>query len=295
MKTQNVDTVKQHYVPRFYLEQFIGKDGFIWGWNIEKKKRFPTQPSDICFINNYYEAELNNSNSESKKFLLYNEIEKTLSKMESKYSTIYKLVLNICSDKENKNIPVLRKDERTILGRFFTNMFLRNPNTLDLLWDEKEFNDLRKNDEFDAICELFNKLNIGNYEAISKLAFFKGVLTDFDSRTYYNHISKDMLDLKIVFLVSHLGGFITTDFPANLGVDNSILTQNKKSGYFPLSPKVAVLYGDYDGIKSNRIMNVDLDSVAELNEKYLNSISGKYKYILSNDVKVLQKAVGVID
>lgn len=82
-------TKKQHFVPQFYLKNFItNKNLFVF--DRQKNSSFECSPKDICYKNYLYESEWQKFNPKLGKFISPNEIEKNFSSEEREYNIIPK-------------------------------------------------------------------------------------------------------------------------------------------------------------------------------------------------------------
>ena len=77
----------QHYVPQFYLRQFIDEDKFVHCFRKANGKTFPAHTDDICFKEYGYEV---NTTFEKTKFLMPNEIENMFRALENEYNQVLK-------------------------------------------------------------------------------------------------------------------------------------------------------------------------------------------------------------
>jgi len=286
-------TVKQHYVPRFYLEQFVGKESFIYVWNVEKKKYFVSRPKDICYEDNLYETAWENESTEHGKYVLHNQIEKYFSRCELEYANLQKIILDICGNDENKNALVLNSREKILLRKFFANMLLRNPYTMDKLGIDGSLDDIEGNSEIEALRYVSNLLGIYDFDALIQMSYKKAVLMDELPESYVNGVCHDLEDVSLEFLYSKEGGFITADFPVSFGRDSSIMDGSIQTAYFALSPNVSVLWGNYKELKkrSNRVVEIDMESVIDFNKIFLRGNSGRYKYVFADNKEALEACI----
>lgn len=286
-------TVKQHYVPRFYLEYFVGKDSFIHVWNVEKKTFIVTRPKDICYEDNLYETAWEKESPELGKYVLHNQIEKYFSRCEAEFANLQKLILDVCLNDENKNALILHAQEKKLLRRFFANMLLRNPYTMEKLGVDGSLDDLEGNSEIEALREVTKALGINDFDALAQMSYKKVVLMDELPESYVNGVCHDLEDVALEFFYSKDGGFITADFPVSFGRDSEIKAGNIQTAYFPISPKVAVLWGNYKDLKkrSNRVVEVDMESVIDFNRTFLNGNAGRYKYVFADCKEALEACI----
>ena len=105
--------------------------------------------------------------------------------------------------------------------------------------------------------------------------------------------SHDLEDVALEFFYSKAGGFITSDFPVSFGRDSGIKAENIQTAYFPISPKVAVLWGNYEDLKrrSNRVVEVNTESVIDFNKTFLKGNAGRYKYVFADCKEALEACI----
>ena len=87
-KNMELKTIKQHYVPQFYLNNFINENQKLNVYDRKKKCFFEASPKEICFENYLHETLWEDANPRLGKYILPNQIEKSLSVQESTYSAI---------------------------------------------------------------------------------------------------------------------------------------------------------------------------------------------------------------
>lgn len=285
--------MRQHYVPRFYLEYFVGKDSFIHVWNSEKNRFIVSKPKDICYEDNLYETAWEKESPVLGKYVLHNQIEKYFSRCEAEFANIQKLIIDICLNDNNKKALILNAQEKKLLRRFFANMLLRNPYTMDKLGVDGSLDDLKGNTDIEAFREVVKVLGINDLEALMQMSYKKAVLVDELPESYVNGVCHDLENLSLEFFYSKEGGFITADFPVSFGKDSSIKGDNMQIAYFPLSPKVAVLWGNYEDIKnrSNRVVEVSMELVTDFNKTFLQGNVGRYKYVFADCKKTLEACI----
>ena len=285
--------MRQHYVPRFYLEYFVGKDSFIHVWNSEKNRFIVSKPKDICYEDNLYETAWEKESPVLGKYVLHNQFEKYFSRCEAEFANIQKLIIDICLNDNNKKALILNAQEKKLLRRFFANMLLRNPYTMDKLGVDGSLDDLKGNTDIEAFREVVKVLGINDLEALMQMSYKKAVLVDELPESYVNGVCHDLENLSLEFFYSKEGGFITADFPVSFGKDSSIKGDNMQIAYFPLSPKVAVLWGNYEDIKnrSNRVVEVSMELVTDFNKTFLQGNVGRYKYVFADCKKTLEACI----
>lgn len=89
-------TRKQHFIPVFYLKNFCNNDGLLTVYNCKTGKYYRKKPDNICYDEYLYETEWEHEieigEDESKKFVLFNEIEKHFAERERVFSKTLKKI-----------------------------------------------------------------------------------------------------------------------------------------------------------------------------------------------------------
>jgi len=104
-------TKRQHFVPRFYLNNFCDTDGYIWTHDSRRGEARRTTPENTGFETNIYSPEM----EDGKRF---DEIEGILAKIESMAAPLLTRLLN--SEK-------LDVEEKAAMSRFIASMVVRSP------------------------------------------------------------------------------------------------------------------------------------------------------------------------
>ena len=82
-------TKKQHYVPIFYLKNFLSQNSKkLYIYDKEKKRYFQAMPKNLCNKNYLYETQMDKDHT--KDFIFPNEIENQFSSFEGKCATLIK-------------------------------------------------------------------------------------------------------------------------------------------------------------------------------------------------------------
>lgn len=121
-------TVKQHYIPQFYLKQFSDNKKVLYQYDIVNNKSFsaPVSVESICFEKNLYEFKDNNGN-----IVEENLIEKWLSVYEGEFAKTFRNIQNKATHKDNfHTLCFLTREEKVLLVFFMATLILRNPEIL---------------------------------------------------------------------------------------------------------------------------------------------------------------------
>lgn len=284
-------TIKQHYVPQFYLKGFVGKNGKIWVYDRLVDKYFETNTKKICYEKNLYETRVNDINSKIGEYVLPNQLENKFAKFEGEYSSLIKRITNICKSPQNAKALICNANDKMSLASFVANMFLRNPWSLAQAGFNFMIEELKENEEIRTIDNLSQSIGIGDINSLvehaSKMVFLD---ENFDGSVQQKLI-EELLGLKFSFFVSEDYQFVTSNFPIIYGMydlkDGLIHFSNI---FLPLQPNIALIYSNSDTIKPfrNRICTINEDKVKSMNRMYLLTDIEKTRFMIAkneNDLK----------
>ena len=285
-------TEREHFVPRFYLKHFINNKSQISVYDFEKKCFFPGSPNTMLFENNLYETPFENANEKLGQFVSQNNIENIFEKEESKFAKLLKDIVNRCSNPQNAAALILSSSEKDLLCALAINFLLRNPKNMESLRLNNLDADFLSGDFYTALKELLEKMNIGGAESICKAAQKKAMLTyEFDG-AFPNKLVKSIRKLNFTFYYAKENEFISSDMPVCFGTDNAIVGDDKTCLYLALSPRVAVLFGNYKNSRMhrNRVIEISESTVDNLN---FEMIRKKYytRFIFARDIEVLRNVL----
>lgn len=283
-------TKKQHYVPQFYLRNFTSDDNKLWVFDREKKEYYHSAPKDICFEKFLYETPWEDANPKLGKYVLENQIEDYFAEKEREYSFLLKKIIGICREPRNKNALICNAQEKEVLASFIANMFLRNPWLLKHIDSDTLLEELKGNEEIEAIEQALHLMKFGGMESLVKAANKKVWLTgEFNGA----RLAPDIQKLNYVILVTENEQFVTSSFPVICELyDNEEGITMPKSIYAPIHPRVSLLYNDtIPNNHRNRIRVVNEDTSYRLNRIYLRRCKEQIKFIMSKDKQLLKSVV----
>ena len=280
MRKEKEMTAKQHYIPRFFLERFADKDGVLWVYDAENSKKYEKRADNICYIKNLYETEWDDTGKKEEKYVLQNDIENTFSKYESEFSKTLKEIDKIIRDDLNSGALICSNRNKEILCRFIANLIFRNPKTMKEYKLSEIEDEILNTDETKSLCYVLDQIGFGSGLPIIKAAKKKAYLTEEIDGGVITDCVKEMRALPFMFFYAQEGSFIIKDMPVCAGTDKSILGNNKLCFYVPLSSKIAVLYGNYNEIKRNRMVKINRERVNDLNNVYIGSKEKQVKRVL---------------
>lgn len=146
--------------------------------------------------------------------------------------------------------------------------------------------------EMEALHEALDLMGMGGWDSFVEMAIKTAYLTEEYGEGPVFDMCDKIRNLNFTFYRAQENCFITSDQPVSFGTDNHILVGKKHCLFFALSPKVAVLFGDYEESKQkkNRMVTIgdsfidDFNMVMVKNTKKLqgkiiaNSKEGIVKY-----------------
>lgn len=292
IKTREMGTMtkRQHYVPQFYLENFVNKSGKLDVYDREKDSLIILPLKDACVQNYLYETRRDKSNIYFDEFILGNKNENELSIKEGQYANIIKRVIKKCGEPKNEKALICDFFEKDILADFMTNLFYRNPWTLkQLLYDEIP-DYLREKPMIKGATEIFKMWEWGSIDPIIRAAEKRAFLNDEIQQSPYTLMKNSLKNIGFTILKAEASEFIISSLPVLPDFDKENMVQ---SLYCPLSKKYALLYVNNFSKKNikNKITKASEEVVYELNEKYLklNIDNARFLFGEKNELTRLKK------
>lgn len=250
--------VKEHYVPQFYLNKFTDENGLLHIYDLRQKKFYTQIPKNVCFDKALYETKWKDANPKLGEYILPNNIENIFCKYEGEFATLLNKIINICTPSQNQNALILYGNEKEVLFRFVVNLIIRNPVNMELIELFKVPEYLKQSDEYSYYRDILSKMGLGGVESIYRMAYKKVMLTNEIESSFPQEYAEYLAKICFTFFYAQDGEFITSDIPVCLGNDCTISDEDKISLYFALSPKIAVLFGNYNmyQIRRNRMIKI---------------------------------------
>lgn len=283
-----LNTVKEHYVPQFYLRNFADENDLLHIYDFRQNKVFTQSPRNICYSNNLYETKWENANPKLGEFVLPNHIEKLFCEYEGEFSKVLTTILHICCPSQNTNALILQGNERNMFFRFIVNMIVRNPENMEALALNKLEPDYVDNDEVKQIRTILDYMGFGGADSICLAAKKKAMLTDEVENSFTQACLKALKRLNYTFLYARTNSFITSNIPVCLGDDPVIIESNKTCIYLALSPKLAVLFGNYKNSHNfkNRMVYIEEKQVENFNRILIKHRDNKRILIANSDATI---------
>lgn len=262
-------TIREHYVPQFYLDRFANDDGFVQIYNFKQHKLYPQRTRNVCFEKNIYETEWEDANPKLGKYVLLNHIEDIFCKYEGEFAQLLKTINSVCTYNQNVNALILHGKEKEILLRFIVNLMLRNPINMDSFALSEIPEDEKNSDGMVLFRDIMDKMGLGGADSIYIAAQKKAMLTYEIEDGFPQKCVENLKKISFMFLYATDSEFITSDIPICYGYDCMIPDEDKTCLYLALSPKVAVLFGNYNELKGNRnkMIRIENEIVDLFNEQ----------------------------
>lgn len=291
-KEKALQTVREHYVPQFYLDRFANDDGYVQIYNFEQRKYYPQRPRNVCFEKNLYETEWEDANPKLGKYVLLNHLEDIFCNYEGEFAQLLKTISRVCTYNQNASALILHGKEKEVLLRFIVNLMLRNPINMDSLALSEIPEDEKISDGMALFRDVLNKMGLGGADSIYIAAQKKAMLTYEIEGNFPQKCVEHFKKINFTFLYAINGEFITSDVPVFCGYDCTIPDEDKTSLYLALSPKVAVLFGNYNVLRrnGNRMIKIESEYVDFFNRQIIE----RHKHIrllIGNSKKVIGKYI----
>ena len=254
----------QHYVPQFYLRQFIDEDKFVHCFKKANGKTFPAHTDDICFKEYGYEV---NASFANNKFLMPNEIENMFRTLENEYNQVLKSVVHKCLSNANGTSLICTTHEKEVLASMVSNFLVRNFLAVENHIDDGITQELlHNNEEVRSVDNLLRELGLGDAKPFLELAQ-KKLFFDPSADGTARHIIDTLLRMKVSFFVTDTINFVTSDCPVGYDCNSEELFMAR----MPLSPRVMVVYthSETSRFYRNRACLIKKNFVAKFNYDYL--------------------------
>lgn len=284
-------TIKEHYVPQFYLKQFSDINGLLHIYDFKQKKIYTQKPKNVCYEKNLYETEWMDANPKLGKFVLPNDIEKTYCKYEREFSAVLNKIIQ-CVPSPYPSALILHGKEKEVFFRFIVNLILRNPRNMNSLnLGEIEPDDIN-NIEMIKLRNLLDDIGFGGANSVYLAAKKKIMLTEEMEDNFPKICYEDLKKLNYSFFYAQDYEFITSDVPVCVGDDSIITEENKTCIYLALSPRVAVVFGNYKNSKKfrNRMTIINRKIVEKFN-MVLSKHNDEKQLLIGNSDKLIKKYI----
>ncbi len=264
MKTKRNITIKQHYVPQFYLKMFVNYEGKLQCYNIQTKREFCAFPKDICFKNNGYETQFD---IENHGFILHNKIEKMFACLEAQCAPVLKQIITKCESNSNGKSLICSREEKEILASMVSNFIVRNFCAVNSFIDNDEVRRLIETDEeIQTIDSLLHQMNLGSVKPFIEYTQ-KEIFLNQNEDGVAKRIMSELLGMNLSFFVTNELNFVTSDCPVAYNCDDKEIFM----AMIPLNPKVIAIYSKSNISKQfrNKSQKLDVQYVKKINRGYI--------------------------
>ena len=289
-------TRREHYVPQFYLNSFMDVKGFVHIYDRVEARYFSCKSDDICVIKDLYETEWRNANERLGRFVSQNSIEDNYALAENDYADLVRKLLKVCIKDQNPNALICTGKDRKLLISFIVNLFVRNPWTLNQFDFEGTSDKLNGVKEFEVIRDLLEKMNFGSADSLFEAANKQAMLTEKFDGGFAVSLCKLLENDNYTFFFSEEDTFTTSSFPSNVGIDPYTTDENHMSAFLPLSPHVAVLFGNYENTVDvrNKLVHIDTDNGMLFNKAVFLKQPEQIRFIIGNSRRIVEKCVNAV-
>lgn len=283
-------TKNQHYVPRFYLKNFANSCKCLYAYNIKDKRIISTTPESICLENNLYETELKDANEKMGKYVIENDIENKFCKHEGNYNKLIEKIKSICVQNQNEDALILNSsDEKELLYSLIANLIVRNPKNIGYLNNLQ--GNIRNSGEYQTIDNMLKQMDIGGTESIFIAAQKRVGLTEDFENSVPKIITEQLRKTNFTFYYALENEFLTSDVPIIFGND-TYLPRNDIGLYFAITPKIAIIFGNYkiSENKRNRMVKIKGKYVDSFNKIFFDENNLKFqRWIIGTSEEILRK------
>ncbi|MBQ3946402.1 MAG: DUF4238 domain-containing protein, partial [Alphaproteobacteria bacterium] len=240
-------TTDEHFVPKFYLQNFTNDSGQVWVYDRLNKKRFSQIPDNICYKKDLYETKAEGMNPALGEYVLRNQLENIFCQYEGAWSKLIKQVLCTCRLNIDRNALICNAEQKRQLAEFISNLILRNPITMANS-ELDEISVAKQLEETKAVEHLFNLLGFGSINSV--LRFINKSNHFNDEFGTQRLLADELLKMDMCFIYNEENDFVTSCCPVFYGMrDNE---SSITDVIVPLSTDILLLYGISENTKKYR-------------------------------------------
>jgi hypothetical protein len=289
-KKEQRPTKDEHFVPVFYLSNFLKPNGMLQAYNVQTGKFFTPRPKDICREKYIYESPKVRNPREDEDFIAVNSIEKEFSANENKYKQLVAKIVSVCSIPANIDALVCNAEEKDLLADFVANMFVRSKWMLDK--NRATFVNLcseffKDDNDWKLFCDRYAD---GNVMALTDAIAMRNLLSTKNENSLHTCVKNIIRKMFPTFCYSPHCNFITSDFPILLHSDRIDNKNFLKCLYLPIHPRCAVMLCCYKpNNHKNRIKYFTKEETADFNSMYLDSMDDTVHQLYATDIDDIEK------
>ena len=277
----------QHYVPVFYLNNFVDSSGKLHVYDRATGKMFTCMPKNICYSKLLYETPWEHTKADLGKYVLCNKIEKSFSEYEGQYATLVKRILQICVLSQSPHALICSHENKIGLISMVVNLFIRNPWVMEYFQLNEIPEELNSHPTCAVIKDLMEALNWGGADSLLKYSMKYAYLLEHDEGGLAHDMMEEIEKLNFTFYYSKEGKFITSSCPSCVGN----FSDERAFAHLPLSPFVVVRFGNdiVPRRSNNRMKTLDTSETMAINSIYQSFDTKQARYIISNSDTTLKK------
>ncbi len=269
-KKNDVETVREHYIPQFYLKHFSPDNKIIYQYNVfsDENHSILTSTDRICFEKNLYEFRDDKGEIVNKNF-----IEKRLSVFEAEFTNVFRSIHSRTAFKQNYYTSCfLSSREKALLVFFIATLLSREPKAIQLAQECA----------IEELGELMDDTTARNLALNICLPVHKAL--DTEERTLLKQYIQALENMSFQIGIAEKDVFWTSDHPAIVkGVSVEGQAFNIEQVSIPLSSRIALLMKPYEKVspeKYNRLIPLEQKHIRAINAA---TVSNCYKWIYSKE------------
>ena len=279
------DAKQEHFVPECHLNRFVNDDGYIFVWDKQAMKLFPSRPNDVCNQHLLYETKWIDAAEKLGEFVNKNGIEKKFWKYESSYDVCIGKLLN----KVIKSEPVnLLSSDKRIINEYMALLYLRHPITM--IDTMNYYLDAEKDVEgmMEGLDYLFDVWEWGSTRSIvehsKRVGMFDFSIKNGPADSVYNLLSEMHMQL----FISDECNFIISSYPMLIHGDQDVIHDI----IVPVSKSAAIYYTNRIKTKKHSILTkVNSDIVKSINSLYMSKENKNARFVIANTREDIFKTI----
>ena len=218
----NQKTKKQHYVPRFYLSEFVDDDNKLTVFDFQLNKQFKIDPKNYGYENHLYETPAQDTDLELGKYALENQIEKIFSNYEGDFAELLKKIKTICTLTQNPDALILKQKEKILLYKFIINMIIRNPCNMEILQLNEVSSDINNSDWMISLRKELDNIGLDGIDSLVIAAQKIVMLTEEIPDSFPRQCTDILKKFPFHLFFAREGEFVTSNLPVCLCDDLAV-------------------------------------------------------------------------
>ena len=267
-KKNDDETVREHYIPQFYLKQFSPNKKIIYQYNVfsDKASSILTSTTEVCFEKNLYEYRDDKGEIVNK-----NLIEKRLSVFEAEFASVFQSIHSKAAFKQNHHTSsFLSTREKILLVFFISTLLSRDPKVIQLA----------KECAIEELGELMDDTTARNLALNICLPVHKAL--DTEERTLLKQYIQALENMSFQIGIAEKDVFWTSDHPAIVkGVSVEGQAFNIEQVSIPLSSRIALLMKPYEKVSPENYNRLVILGEKEIRAINAATVTNCYRWIYS--------------